>query len=1004
MTVAGSESLRPGPAYISSRSADAILSDVRPIKLNAEALQSINVLLDELLYNILSAARSISTDRLKGALSKVLPTNLGKEALLEAEVELKAYWERSTAPPASARGEAETEFNLQWAFELLRLKCEAYSTMNDSDEDADAEKRLNAKMGTNNSSAPPKASLLAPAALYLTAILESTCEHLLSNVSRVAARDSSRTTAILQDVFIALCEDDSMYGMFKTMKVYDQIEVLSKAQKPRRSKSFSRSNEKVTLRSQTSSPFTEIASLRESSSTGRVRMSSESMKSGATTTVEGRTSLEKGRAMKKLMSHSRSSSEKEVEARAQSESGRSRASTEFEDDSDLLNEFDELMRSGATVKVSLTPDRLKSMEVYNKERAQRASRRGQPSPESKRGPHSLAGRPHLRHVDSIIEDEEEPARPNIPPTSYHTGAPLRVRQGSLSSTGASGTVHSTSANGRNRSISISNIPHPRYDDSLSRRTGSPVASAPPQRDMRKVDVFKSLPGQPQRTRRVMGNRESIDLEDVMAGSDNDTVGVVPQAATKPTSPRPKAKDPYVSQSARDLIDFLDEGPPEEPKFPHAISANASVISFESSKSKAGRFSRMMSKLTIGGSTEKLSGRYESQGMPRLPRTLGRKPSKSAMPPPPAYMQQSLSLSPKRSLPNVIVATPPRPPPPPSPMLSTAPSIVVPSVKVPSTLVLPIAAPSPVSSSPAVPSPVAASPMISSSASSSQTSIQEAGVSPVALSPRRSTMRKAVPTYDERTEIQPTLPVSPPSADESTQTLAQIANGQANGHVESTSVRHAEGGRDGTLAMAPVRKISSKRPLGLLNGHNRSPAAEQEEDNALRTSVLRSASENSPRNTQAPPTPVATDIPQDSAVVSQKSSPSISTAEVDDFRRLLSSATSVDECRLLVDMFFARNRFPFTSASRAAVSSSVGLPSDGAYTQLASAADLESSLVELFLGESGPEEDTNDTVVDVTGQVLLMPDAVAQAKIPSQCFVDTFESPAVEVLAPPPVAV
>ena len=28
-----------------------------------------------------------------------------------------------------------------------------------------------------------------------------------------------------------------------------------------------------------------------------------------------------------------------------------------------LHEFDELMRSGATMKVSLTPDRLKSMEV-----------------------------------------------------------------------------------------------------------------------------------------------------------------------------------------------------------------------------------------------------------------------------------------------------------------------------------------------------------------------------------------------------------------------------------------------------------------------------------------------------------------------------------------------------------------------------------------------------------------------------------------------------------------
>ena len=56
--------------------------------------------------------------------------------------------------------------------QLLRLKCEAYSTMNDSDEDADAEKRLQQRMEAAGSTTPPNPALLAPAALYLTAILE----------------------------------------------------------------------------------------------------------------------------------------------------------------------------------------------------------------------------------------------------------------------------------------------------------------------------------------------------------------------------------------------------------------------------------------------------------------------------------------------------------------------------------------------------------------------------------------------------------------------------------------------------------------------------------------------------------------------------------------------------------------------------------------------------------------------------------------------------------------
>ena len=47
--------------------------------------------------------------------------------------------------------------------------------MNDSDEDAEAEQRLQQRMEQAGSSSPPSPALLAPAALYLTAILE--CVH-----------------------------------------------------------------------------------------------------------------------------------------------------------------------------------------------------------------------------------------------------------------------------------------------------------------------------------------------------------------------------------------------------------------------------------------------------------------------------------------------------------------------------------------------------------------------------------------------------------------------------------------------------------------------------------------------------------------------------------------------------------------------------------------------------------------------------------------------------------
>jgi hypothetical protein len=108
-----------GPQYLSSRSSDVILSEIRPIQLKIEALRSINTFLDEFLWNILSTARSLVTDRIKAGVLKILPTSLGKAALLEAEVELKAYWERTGPRPKPNVGANDAlDFPLQWTYEV----------------------------------------------------------------------------------------------------------------------------------------------------------------------------------------------------------------------------------------------------------------------------------------------------------------------------------------------------------------------------------------------------------------------------------------------------------------------------------------------------------------------------------------------------------------------------------------------------------------------------------------------------------------------------------------------------------------------------------------------------------------------------------------------------------------------------------------------------------------------------------------------------------------------
>lgn len=114
---------KAAPSYLSQSKAEAILSEVRPTKMKSEVLVCINVFLDEFLWLVLSTARSFQTDRLKMSLLKALPTSLGKAAILEAEVELKAYWEKTgiaamksleNSPSPSA-----TDFPLQPAFEVI---------------------------------------------------------------------------------------------------------------------------------------------------------------------------------------------------------------------------------------------------------------------------------------------------------------------------------------------------------------------------------------------------------------------------------------------------------------------------------------------------------------------------------------------------------------------------------------------------------------------------------------------------------------------------------------------------------------------------------------------------------------------------------------------------------------------------------------------------------------------------------------------------------------------
>lgn len=541
------------------------------------------------------------------------------------------------------------------------------------------------------------------------------------------------------------------------------------------------------------------------------------------------------------------------------------------------------------------------------------------------------------------------------------------------------------------------MPHPRHEDSLSRRTGGSKphtpTSATSSQPKRTVSVSNGMPagipGQPPRKRRVARNRESIDLDDVMGVSDDETeeAAVRPSPATRsvsaastPVKPKQASTQPYVSQNARDLIAFLEEGPPDEPHFPHSSSANASVISFESSRAKAGRFSRMMSKLTIGGSTERLNGRVVEEP-PRTPRVLGRKPSRSNIPPPPAYMQPSLSS--KRSMPNVIIGTPPRPHAIPSPgPLSASATLSTYSMQ-----------PSPVSSHPALPVTKVTPPPTATGSSSQTTSAEDLGL-PTSPS-RRATLRKAVPAFDELGDVPP-VPV-PAELEKVTAMRTASVRRHLNGHSELDGGKLAD---DVIKGPTVQRKNSTLTVDGQVNGTAlRLYAHENGQTSPLITplSVPRpssrsrlSSGKGEDRTSSRTPSEGRSPITPTSAA-----GPSIAASDVDDLRRLLSAATTADECRLLMDMFFARNGFPYRTPPPSASPSL-----DTTLVELETLNnELECSLVELFLNGCEVEVEVTETAhpPDVV-QVAVVEPADAAAQSPTEDFQTPTTAIPVEMVA------
>ncbi|GAC93835.1 hypothetical protein PHSY_001400 [Pseudozyma hubeiensis SY62] len=220
-------SLNNVPAFVSARSANTLISENRPTRIQAETLLVLNGLLDELLLTILTSAKSLATDRIKSdGMLRIFANNLlAKDAVLEAELELRSYVDGKRAEGAkvplglmsTSRLDGTDGFPFQSAYKALRSRCQYYSTLSDSkDENATKDQNIMSSDGR------PVATVTPVAAIYVSALLEFVASHILQNVARVIERDNS-DEASLYDLRAAITEDEQLNPLFNKLTIRQEL-------------------------------------------------------------------------------------------------------------------------------------------------------------------------------------------------------------------------------------------------------------------------------------------------------------------------------------------------------------------------------------------------------------------------------------------------------------------------------------------------------------------------------------------------------------------------------------------------------------------------------------------------------------------------------------------------------------------------------------------------------------------------------------------------------------
>jgi hypothetical protein len=163
----------------------------------------------------------LDLSEIKATIFNLLPSTLGKNAIVEAELEVKTFTETESVDYEvyeHMRKMAKDTFPVDEAISLLREKCFEYCTLADKEDQLYLQKSIQKR---NNN----KTIIISPIiAIYVTTIMEHIAEYLLTAVAMSAEHEETDYVRV-KEVYLALIDDVQLGNVFSKMNLKERTEV-----------------------------------------------------------------------------------------------------------------------------------------------------------------------------------------------------------------------------------------------------------------------------------------------------------------------------------------------------------------------------------------------------------------------------------------------------------------------------------------------------------------------------------------------------------------------------------------------------------------------------------------------------------------------------------------------------------------------------------------------------------------------------------------------------------